>query len=96
MKRQATPDTLDEWQSAARKEVERRASMKLRHLAGPEVGDAYPDRDAAQTVVTRLSRLSEEERARLMREESRCFECNEEGHLAGDCPDKLGAEKVRN
>ncbi len=93
MKRQAVPNTIDEWQSAARKEVERRALMKLYHLAGPEGGDA--DRDAAQTVVTRLSRLSEEERARLMRE-GRCFECNEEGHLAGDCPDKLGVENVRN
>ncbi|KAI0276694.1 hypothetical protein BGY98DRAFT_934887 [Russula aff. rugulosa BPL654] len=100
MKRQAIPNTIDEWQSAARKEVERRALMKLYHLAGPEGGDT--DRsDAAhggtQTTVIRLSRLSEEERARLMME-GRCLECNEKGHLAGDCPDKLGgeSENVRN
>ena len=94
VKRQAIPNTIDEWQSAARKEVERRALMKLYHLAGPEGGG---DTDAgAQTIgVTRLSRLSEEERARLMTE-GRCFECNEKGHLAGDCPDKLGGENVQN
>ena len=94
MKRQAIPNTIDEWQSAARKEVERRALMKLYHLAGPEGGDTGTS-DAAQTGVIRLSRLSEEERARLMRE-GRCFECNEKGHLAGDCPDKLGGENVQN
>jgi Retrotransposon gag protein len=90
VKRQAIPNTIDEWQSAARKEVERRALMKLYHLAGPEGGDPA---DAAQTRigVIRLSRLSEEERARLMMED-RCLECNEKGHLAGDCPDKLGGE----
>jgi hypothetical protein len=93
MKRQAVPNTIDEWQSAARKEVERRALMKLYHLAGPEGGDNPAD--AAQTGVIRLSRLSEEERARLMMED-RCFECNEKGHLAGDCPDKLGGEDVEN
>lgn len=86
MKRQAIPNTIDEWQAAARKEVERRALMKLYHLAGSEGGDTA---DAAQTGVSRLSRLSEEERARLMME-GRCLECNEKGHLAGDCPDKLG------
>ena len=92
VKRQAIPNTIDEWQSAARREVERRALMKLYHLAGPE-GD---NTDAGtQTIgVTRLSRLSEEERARLMME-GRCFECNEKGHLAGDCPDKLEGESVQ-
>jgi hypothetical protein len=95
MKRQAVPNTIDEWQSAARKEVERRALMKLYHLAGPE-GGGDNGADAAQTGVIRLSRLSEEERARLMMED-RCFECNEKGHLAGDCPDKPGVEEnVRN
>jgi hypothetical protein len=88
MKRQAVPNTIDEWQSAARREVERRALMKLYHLAGPEGGDTA---DAAQTGVIRLSRLSEEERARLMMED-RCFECNEKGHPAGDCSDKLGED----
>ena len=94
MKRQAIPNTIDEWQSAARKEVERRALMKLYHLAGPEGGDTGDRSDAAhgtQTTVIRLSRLSEEERARLMME-GRCLECNEKGHLAGDCSDKLGGE----
>lgn len=98
MKRQAVPNTIDEWQSAARKEVERRALMKLYHLAGPgEGGEAGADATHGnpQTGVIRLSRLSEEERARLMME-GRCLECNEEGHLAGDCPDKLGEEDIQN
>jgi hypothetical protein len=92
MKRQAIPNFIDEWQSAARKEVERRALMKLYHLAGPEGEDTA---DAAQTGVIRLSRLSEEERARLMMED-RCFECNEKGHSAGDCPDKSEGEDIEN
>ena len=94
MKRQGIPgpNTIDEWQSAARKEVERRALMKLYHLAGPEGGDT--DAAPAQTGIIRLSRLSEEERARLMKE-GRCFdsECDEKSHLlAGNCPDKLGKD----
>jgi hypothetical protein len=93
-KRQAIPNTIDEWQAAARNEVERRALMKLYHLAGPEGGDTAPS-NTAQTGVIRLSRLSEEERARLMMED-RCFECNEKGHLAGDCPDKPEEEDVEN
>jgi hypothetical protein len=100
-KRQAVPNTIDEWQSAARKEVERRALMKLYHLSGPggEGGNAAgtgSGGDAAQTGgVVRLSRLSEEERARLMRE-GRCFECDEKGHVAGDsdCPDNLGVDNL--
>ena len=88
IKRQAIPNTIDEWQSAARREVERRALMKLYHLAGPEGGDPADRPDTAQTGVIRLSRLSEEERARLMMEEQ-CSECNENGHLAGDCSEKL-------
>ncbi|KAN0116491.1 hypothetical protein V8E52_005872 [Russula decolorans] len=86
MKQQAIPNTIDEWQSAARREVERRALMKLYHLAGPEGGDTA---NTVQTGVIRLSRLSEEERARLMME-GQCFECDDKGHLAGDCPEKLG------
>ena len=93
IKRQAIPNTIDEWQSAARREVERRALMKLYHLSGPEGGGDTAE--TAQTGVVRLSRLSEEERARLMRE-GRCFECNEKDHLAGDCPDKVGGENVGN
>ena len=92
MKRQAIPNSIDEWQSAARNEVERRALMKLYHLTGPEGGDTV---DTAQTGVIRLSRLSEEERARLMME-GQCSECNEKGHLAGDCPDQLEEEDVQN
>ena len=95
-KRQAIPNTIDEWQAAARNEVERRALMKLYHLAGPEGGDTTDvAARAAQTGVIRLSRLSEEERARLMMED-RCFECNEKGHLAGDCPDKLEEDDAGN
>jgi len=96
MKRQAVPNTIDEWQSAARKEVERRALMKLYHLAGPEGGGDTTDATQTASGVIRLSRLSEEERARLMMMEDRCFECNEKGHLAGDCPDKLGEEDSEN
>jgi hypothetical protein len=88
MKREAIPNTIDEWQSAARMEVKKRALMeKLCYLAGFEGGDT----DAVQTGVTRLTRLSEEERARLMKE-GRCFECNGKGHRARDCPDKLEGE----
>ncbi|SRR5258708_3984003 len=86
VKRQTILNTLDEWQLSARKEVERRALMKAHHL-GSERGDT----EAAQTVAIRLSQMSEEERARLMTE-GRCFECNEKGHLAQDCPGELGGE----
>ena len=82
------PDTLDEWQSAARKEVERRRIKKV-YIPVPE-----GDTDTQQTGVIRRSRLSEEERARL-RTEGRCFECNRKGHRARDCPDKLKGENVR-
>ena len=98
-KRQAIPNTIDEWQSAARKEVERRALMKLYHLAGSEgggdtgTGTGTGTGDAAAHIgVIRLSRLSDEER-RLMRE-GRCFECSEKGHMAGDCPDKLSGRRT--
>ena len=84
VKLQAFPDTIDEWQSAARNEVRRRAMRKLFYAARPEGGDT----DAAQTGVARLSRLSEEERAMLMAE-GRCFGCKEKGHRAQDCPDNL-------
>jgi hypothetical protein len=80
------PDTIDEWQSAARNEVKKGALRKLYNLTEPD-GDTDVS-DAVQTGVIRLSRLSEEERARLM-SEGRCFECNEKGHRARDCPDKL-------
>jgi hypothetical protein len=88
MKRQAIPDTIDEWQSAAREEVKR--ALVKHHLAKREGGDT----DAAQTGVIRLTR-SEEERTRLMAE-GRCFECYEKGHRARDCPDKLEGENIRN
>ena len=91
MKRDTIPDTIDEWQSAARKEVKIRVKKKLYHLARPEGGDT----GAAQTGVIRRTRMSEEDRARLM-VEGRCFECNEKGHLARDCPDKLEGDDFRN
>jgi hypothetical protein len=78
VKQQATPNTIDEWQSAARNEAETRALMKLYH---PE-----RDTDAAQTGVTRLARLSEGQKAWFMAE-GRCFKCSEKGHRARDCPD---------
>ena len=89
LKWRAIPKTIDEWQSAARNEVESQASIKL-HLRGRE-----GDTDAAQTGVARLTRLSEEERAWLM-SEGRCFKCKEQGHRAQDCPDKLEEKNIRN
>ena len=82
MKRQAIPSTIDEWESAARKEVETEALKKFYLPAGSE-GDT-----PARTGATRLLRWSVEERERLMAE-GRCFECNEKGHRARDCPDNI-------
>jgi hypothetical protein len=91
MKRQAIPNTIDEWQSAAREEVER--AKKRHYFLARREGD---DADAAQTRtgVIRLTR-SEEERTWLMAE-GRCFECHEKGHRARDCPDKLEGENFQN
>ena len=89
MKREAIPNTIDEWQSATRKEVTKRAMMKKLYCLAALEGDT----DAAHTGVARLTRLSEEERARLMME-GRCFECNGKGHRARDCPDNLEDENV--
>jgi hypothetical protein len=81
LKWQAIPNTIDEWQSAARNEVESRALMKLHHR-GPE-GD------------TDTRRLMSPERATLM-SEGRCFKCKGRGHRARECPDKLEEENIRN
>jgi len=89
MKRETIPDTIDEWQSAARQEEKRRRLMKVFKV------ELRGDNGKVQTDVIRLSRLSEEERARLM-EEGRCFKCNGKGHRARDCPDKLEGESIRN
>jgi hypothetical protein len=89
MKRDTIPNTIDEWQSATRKEVDRRILANI-YSPGPK-----GDTDAVQTGFIRLSRLSEEERARLMTED-RCFECNGKGYRARDCPDQLKGEHVRN
>jgi hypothetical protein len=70
MKRQTMPNTIDEWQSAARKEVESQALIKLYLPARPEGGDT----DA----------LSEEEITRFMTE-GRCFKCSRKGHRAREC-----------
>jgi len=88
MERDTIPDTIDEWQLAARKEAKIQAILKTCHPEGE-------DTDAVQTGVTRRTRMSEEERARRMAA-GRCFECNEKGHLARDCLDKLEGENVRN
>ena len=86
----AIPNTIDEWQSAARNEVEKRNRKKF-YLARPEGRDT----NAAQFGATGLTRLSKEERERYM-DEGRCFECDEKGHLARNCPDKVELENVRN
>jgi len=86
----AIPNTIDEWQSAARNEVEKRNRKKF-YLSRPEGRDT----NAAQFGATRLTRLSKEERERYM-DEGRCFECDEKGHLARNCPDKVELENVRN
>jgi hypothetical protein len=78
------PDTIDEWQSAARKEVITQASLKF-YFARREGEDTASD--AAQTGVIRHSHMSEEEKARLMRE-GRCFKCRMIGHRAQDCQDR--------
>jgi hypothetical protein len=85
MKRETIPNSIDEWQSAAREEVELRRSMKF-YLPGT--------RGVTDTVQTGVIRPSQEERSRL-KAEGRCFECNGKGHRVRDCPDKLG-ENVRN
>lgn len=77
------PNTIDKWQSAARQEVQRQALMKLYHLAEPK-----RDADATWTGVIRRTRMSKEERIRLMAE-GRCFECKTRGHLARDCPKNI-------
>jgi len=84
------PDTIDEWESAAREEVKRRRLIET-YFPGPEGGDA----DTVQIGVIRRLHLSEEDKARLMRE-GRCFICKEIGHRARDCSDKLDEENVRN
>lgn len=80
MKRETTPDTIDEWQSAARKEAERRRTMNV-YNRGHKKGDTLP--------------RSSEERTRFMTE-GRCFECSRKGHRARDCPAKLKGESVQN
>jgi hypothetical protein len=86
-KRETIPDTMDEWQSAARNELKRRRRMKT--LKRGRKGDT----DTVQTGVIRLSTLSEEERARRMTE-GRGFKCNGKGHQARDCPDTTEGENV--
>lgn len=85
MKRETIPNSIDEWQSAAREEVELRRSMKF-YLPGT--------RGVTDTVQTGVIRPSQEERSRL-KAEGRCLECNGKGHRVRDCPDKLGVN-VRN
>jgi len=80
MKQQTIPNTIDEWQSAAREAAESQALMKFYRPARPEGGDT----DAAQTGVISHPQLSEEEIARFMTE-GRCFKCGGKGHRARDC-----------
>jgi hypothetical protein len=80
-KRQAIPDTIDEWQSAARKEV--KLSFMRRYFLEGREGE---DTDAAH-CQTGVIRLSGEAKERHMAE-GRCFECSEKGHRARDCPNK--------
>jgi len=75
------PNTLDDWQSAAREEVRRRILIKF-------YATREEDTDATQTSVVRRSRMSEDAKARFMAE-GRCFACSEKGHLARDCVDRL-------
>jgi hypothetical protein len=91
MRRETKPNTIDEWKSAAREQVERRIYRRrlMNHVnnRGPKGGDTDP----VQTGVVRLSQLSEEKKATLMAE-GQCFKCEGKGHLARNCPE----ENVRN
>ncbi len=80
---QTTPDTLDEWQSAARKKVEKRFMKNYYFRQHEEDAET-----ALRTGVIRTSRMTEEEKVRF-KKEGRCFECTERGHRARDCPKKL-------
>ena len=92
MRREPMPETIDEWQLAAREQVRRQRLKSFYmnvHNPGPN-GDA----DAVQTGVIRRSQLSPEEKSRFMAE-GRCFECSRIGHRVRECPDKLG-ENAQN
>jgi hypothetical protein len=77
------PNTIDEWKSAARKEIE--SSFAIRYTLGRRnKEDADADVDAGQAGVIRLS---EEEKAKYMAD-GRCFACHWKGHRARGCPNR--------
>lgn len=101
LERDSIPGNLDEWQAAARREVQRRMQMQILATLGPRRGD-FLHPDAARTGVLivgegdrkwwreRAGGMSDAERKKRQAE-GRCFLCGRQGHLKKGCPNRGNA-----
>ena len=64
---------------------------RLRSLEPPKQQQKRKDPNAMEVDAIKTGRLSEEEKAKLLKE-GRCFRCKKMGHLSRNCPDKGDAK----
>ena len=63
----------------------------LRGLEPPKQQQKRKDPNAMEVDAIKTGRLSDEEKAKLLKE-GRCFRCKKMGHLSRNCPDKKDAK----
>ena len=73
---------------------------RLRSIEPPKLQQKRKDPNAMEVDAIKTGRLSDEEKAKLLKE-GRCFCCKKMGHLSRNCPDKKdskgkGADKPRS